>query len=84
MKSAGVVTGWNENLRTLGPPRHIIGHPWFRISQFQVADASASQENSEMGLDQLHSGRWTRLPVSVPWGCRFMRTGGLTALLCPL
>ena len=22
--------GWNENLHALGPPRHMIGHPWDR------------------------------------------------------
>ena len=31
MKSAGVAIGWNENLHTLGPPWHMIGHPWPRL-----------------------------------------------------
>ena len=26
MKSAGAAIGWNENLHTLGPPWHAIGH----------------------------------------------------------
>ena len=32
VKSAGVVIGWNENLHTLGPPWHIIGHHWPTLS----------------------------------------------------
>ena len=30
MKSVGVLIGWSVNLHTLGPPWHMIGHPWFR------------------------------------------------------
>ena len=33
MKSAGVVIGWNENLHTLGPPWHMIGHPCCKRSE---------------------------------------------------
>ena len=34
VKSAGVVIGWNENLHTLGPPWHMIGHPYSKRSFF--------------------------------------------------
>ena len=34
VKSAGVVIGWNENLHTLGPPWHMIGHPCITPTDF--------------------------------------------------
>lgn len=32
--------GWNENLRTLGPPWHVIGHRWFRETGFSEDERS--------------------------------------------
>ena len=43
MKSAGVVIGWNENLHTLGPPWHMIGHPCSTPSK-----ALTTHENSRV------------------------------------
>ena len=46
MKSAGVVIGWNENLHTLGPPWHMIGHPWYNPS-ISINDTIISSHGRE-------------------------------------